>query len=132
MRPVKYPYLVVSDRIEDIARADLTIVQDFGKAREKLKKRVQAGAGLEVQVSQARAMDGKAAAKWIAQVQELYRLCKLARCQLVISSGATSPSSMVSGRCLDALLEECGMRPARHWAELEGWLESRLGRRVTV
>lgn len=77
-------------------------------------------------------MDARAVAKWLVQIQELYRFCALARCQLVVSSGATSPQDMVSGRSFDALLQECGIEPARYWAELERWLESRLARRVTV
>jgi len=129
---VKYQYLVVSDRIEDVQRADLVLVQNFEKAKEKLKKKVRAGAGLEVQVLQARAMDAKNAAKWLGQVGDLYRFCKLARCQLVLTSGATSQWGMVSGRSFDALLQECGIEPLRYWQELERWLESRLARRVTA
>jgi hypothetical protein len=130
--PVKYPYLVVSDRIEDTQHADLVTVQNFDKARERLKKKIRAGAGLEVQIAQARAMDAKAVARWLSQVCELYKFCRLSRCQLVISSGATSPQSMVSGRSLDALLQECNIEPGRYWAELERWLELRLARRVKV
>ena len=124
--------MVVSYKIEDIPRADLVLVQNFERVREKLKKKVRAGTGLEVQVSQARTVDAKAAARWLWQVRELYRFCKLARCQLVISSGATSPYEMVSGRSLDALLEECGIHPGRYWDELERWLESRLKRRIAA
>lgn len=127
--PVKYQYLVVSDRIDDAPRADMVLVSNFEKAKEKLKKKIRAGAGLEVQVAQARAMD---AAKWVAQVEGLYRFCKLARCQLVITSGATSQWGMVSGRSFDALLKECGIEPSRYWQELERWLKSRLERRVTA
>lgn len=129
---MKYQYLVVSDRIEDVQRADLVLVQNFEKAKEKLKKKVRAGAGLEVQVFPARAMDAKNAAKWLGQVRDLYRFCKLARCQLVLTSGATSQWGMVSGRSFDALLQECGIEPLRYWQELERWLESRLARRVTA
>lgn len=128
--PAKYPYLVVSDRIEDVQRSDLVLVQNFEKAKEKLKKKIRAGAGLEVQVSQARSMDAKSVAKWLGQVQELYRFCKLARCQLVITSGATSQWNMVSGRSFDALLKECGIEPPKYWQELGRWLESRLERRI--
>lgn len=130
--PMKYPYLVVSDRIEDVQRADLVLVQNFEKAKEKLKKKIRAGAGIEVQVSQARSMDAKNAAKWLGQVKELYRFCKLARCQLVITSGAASQWGMVSGRSFDALMEECGIEPQKYWEELGRWLESRLERRVTA
>lgn len=129
---MKYPYLVVSDKIEDVQRADLVLIQNFEKTKEKLKKKIRAGAGLEVQISQARAMDAKNVAKWLGQVRDLYLFCKLARCQLVITSGATSQWGMVSGRSFDALLQECGIEPSRYWQELEAWLESRLSRRVTA
>jgi len=128
--PVKYQYLVVSDKIEDVQRADLVLVQNFERAKEKLKKKIRAGTGLEVQVSHARAMDARNAAKWLDHVKELYRFCKLARCQLVMTSGATSQWGMVSGRSFDALLKECGIEPLRYWQELERWLEFRLERRV--
>jgi RNase P/RNase MRP subunit p30 len=108
------------------------LVSNFEKAKEKLKKKIRAGTGLEVQVAQARALDAANAAKWLAQVEGLYRFCKLARCQLVITSGATSQWGMVSGRSFDALLKECGIEPARYWQELERWLKSRLERRVTA
>ncbi len=130
--PVKYQYLVVSNKIEDAQRADLVLVQNFEKAKEKLKKKIRTGAGLEVQISQARAMDGKNVAKWLKQVEDLYRFCKLARCQLVITSGSASQWGMVSGRSFDALLQECGIEPSRYWQELGCWLESRLARRVTA
>jgi RNase P/RNase MRP subunit p30 len=130
--PAKYQYLVVSDKIEDVQHADLVMVQNFDRAQERLKKKIRTGAGLEVQVAQARAMDARAVARWLSQVRDLYRFCRLARCQLVISSGSTSPHGMVSGRSLDALLQECGIDPARYWAELERWLESRTARRVST
>ncbi|HEX6067367.1 MAG TPA: hypothetical protein VFZ05_01080 [Nitrososphaera sp.] len=129
---MKYQYLVVSEKIEDAQRADLVLVQNFEKAKEKLKKKIRAGGGLEVQVAQARLMDAKNMAKWFGQVRELYRFCKLTRCQLVMTSGAASQLGMVSGRSFDALLKECDIEPLRYWQELERWLESRLGRRVTA
>lgn len=128
--PVNYPYLVVSENVEYIQRVDLVVIQNLDKVRERLKKKVRAGTGLEVQVARARTKDAKALAMWLAQVRDLYRFCKLADCKLVMSSGATSPWSMVSGRSFDALLEECGIKPDGYWTELEKWLESRLARKV--
>jgi RNase P/RNase MRP subunit p30 len=130
--PVKYPYLVVSEKIEDLKYADIVVVQNFGRVQENLKKKIRVGAGLEIQVAAAREMDSKSVAIWLAQVRDLYRFCKLAGCQLILSSGATSPWSMVSGRSLDALLEECGIEPKRYWADLEGWLKLCLARRVNI
>ena len=130
--PVEYAYLVVSERIEDIQNVDMLLIQNFEKSREKLKKKARAGLGLEVLVSQARGKDARGVATWLSQVRKIYKFSKLVRCQFVLSSGATSPYSMVSGRCLDALLGECGIDPSRYWTELERWLESRLAERVTT
>lgn len=130
--PVKYPYLVVSDQIEDMQHADIVVVRNFDRIREKLKKKIRTGVGLEILIAPARLMDSEAIAKWLVQVQDLYRFCKLTRCQLIISSGATSPLTMISGRGLDALLEEFCISPTKYWAELEKWLESRLARRVNI
>lgn len=130
--PVKYQYLVVSDKLEDLKRADMTLVKSFEKAKEILKKNVRAGAGLEVQVAHARAMDAKNAAKWLSEVGDLYMFCRFARYQLVVTSGATSQWDLVSGRSFDALLKECGIEPSKYWQELEHWLKSRLERRVAA
>lgn len=129
---MNYPCLVVSEKIEDLQRADLVVIQNFANALERLKKKIRAGAGLEVQIAQARAMDAKMMARWLVQIRDLYQFCRRTRCQLVVSSGATSPWGMVSGRSFDALLEQCDIIPERYWSELEGWLESRLDRRVTI
>lgn len=130
--PAKYPYLIASDKPDDAQRADLVVIQNFHKAKEKLKKRIRAGTGLEMQISQARSMDARAAAKWLGQVRDAYAFCRLVGCQLVISSGAKSPVEMVSGRSFDALLNECEIDPATYWKDLEKWVESRLARRVTI
>lgn len=130
--PVRYHYLTVSDRPDEVQRADLVVIQNFDKAKEKLKKRIRAGTGLEVQISQARPMDAKAAAKWLGQLRDAYAFCRLVRCQLVVSSGARSPFEMVSGRSFDALLRECEIDPETYWHDLERWLESRLTRRIAL
>jgi hypothetical protein len=39
---------------------------------------------------------------------------------------------MVSGQCLDAMLETLGIDPHEHWASLQKWLEARLARRVRI
>jgi RNase P/RNase MRP subunit p30 len=130
--PAKYQYLIVSDKPDDAQRADLVVIQNFDKAKEKLKKRIRVDVGLEMQISQARSMDARAAAKWLGQLRDVYAFCRLVRCQLVISSGAKSPVEMVSGRSFDALLSECEIDPATYWKDLEKWLETRLTRRVTI
>ncbi|MEO9295267.1 MAG: hypothetical protein ABI347_06680 [Nitrososphaera sp.] len=129
-KAVKYDYLVVSDNIEDASWVDVVTVRDFRRVKEKLKKKARAGLGLEMIVAHARKMDATCAAKWLADVSELYSFCRSAKCQLILSSGADTSYSMVSGQCLDAILQVCGIDPERHWAEMSAWLASRLGRRV--
>ncbi len=107
-------------------------ISDFRHVKDRLKKEVQSGIGIEMTVAAARKMDAAGVGSWISQVSELYKFCRLARCQLILSSGADSPYSMVSGPCFDALLKTCGIDPQKYWLDLEGWLASRLARRVTI
>jgi hypothetical protein len=128
--PVKYPYLIVSDNLED--HADILTVNDFRRVKERLKKRVKKGAGLEVTVAPARKMDAVGVAKWFDNIRELHSFCHSSRCQLILSSGATCMHEMVSGPCLDAILKNCDIDPHRHWEEMHGWLEAKLSRRASV
>ena len=129
-KAVKYDYLIVSDSVEDASWADVITIRDLRRVKEKLKKKARSGLGLEMTISPARKMDATAAAKWLADVSDLYGFCQSSRCQFILSSGADSCYSMVSGRCLDAILETCGIDPEKHWAAMSSWLASRLGRRV--
>jgi hypothetical protein len=129
-RAVKYDYLVVSENVEDASWADAITVKDLRRVKEKLKKKARPGVGLEMAIAPARKMDSACAARWLVDVSELYSFCQSTRCQFILSSGADSPQSMVSGRCLDAILEICGIDPQKHWDSMSLWLASRLGRRV--
>lgn len=122
-----YSYLVFSENVEDMPRIDVLAVRDFQRIKEKLKKKVKPGIGLEVQVAPARKMD---AGRWFSDLRDLHNFCQSSRCQFILSSGADSPHSMVSGQCLDALLETLGIDPHEHWESLQKWLGSRLARRV--
>jgi RNase P/RNase MRP subunit p30 len=131
--PVKYPYLVVSDNNVDApAVADVLTVGDFRRAKEKLKKKVKKGTGLEVTIAPARKMNAARVGKWFEDIKELYSFCHSSGCQLILSSGAASIYEMVSGPSLDALLRNCGVDPQRHWQEMNSWLETKLSRRVSV
>jgi hypothetical protein len=127
--PVKYPYLVVSNNIDE-TRADILTISSFRHVRDRLKKKTREGIGLEVAVAQARKMEGTGAARWLADVEELYEFCHSSRCQFILSSGANSTNEMVSGPCLDAILKICGIEPQRHWQEMNEWLEAKLSGRV--
>jgi hypothetical protein len=128
--PVKYPYLVASENIDE--SADVLTVNDFRRVKERLKKKVKKGTGLEVTVAPARKMDAAGVGRWFDNIRELHSFCHSSRCQLVLSSGATSVHEMVSGPCLDAILKNCGIDPQRHWREMNSWLETKLSRRVSV
>ena len=56
--PVKYPYLTVSDNTD--GPADVIRISDLRKVRERLKKRVKRGSGLEMVVRPARKMNAAA------------------------------------------------------------------------
>lgn len=128
--PVKYPYLVVSDNVDE--PADVLTIRDFRRAKEKLKKKTKKGIGLEVAVAPARKMDAVGVGKWLQDIKDLYSFCHSSRCQFIISSGAPSMQEMVSGPCLDAILKNCNIDSQRHWLEMDVWLEARLSRRVSA
>jgi hypothetical protein len=128
--PVKYPYLVTSDNVEE--PANVLTVNDFRRVKERLKKKVKNGTGLEVMVAPARKMDAAGVGRWFDDIKELHSFCHSSRCQLVLSSGAASMHEMVSGACLDAILKNCNIDPQGHWHEMNSWLEARLSRRVAV
>lgn len=130
--PVDYQYLLVSRNIRDAQHVDVLTISDFRQVKDRLKKEVKSGVGIEMTVAAARKMDATDVGSWILQIRELYKFCRLSRCQFILSSGADSPYSMVSGPCFDALLKVCGIDPQNYWPDLEGWLESRLARRVTA
>jgi hypothetical protein len=129
--PVTYPYLVVSNNIDE-ARADILTISNFRHVRNRLKKKTRKGIGLEVAIAQARKMEGAGAGRWLADVEELYEFCHSSRCQFILSSGANFTNEMVSGPCLDAILKICRIEPERHWQEMNEWLEARLSERVII
>ena len=128
--PAKYPYLVVSDNTD--GPTDVLSITDFRRIKEKLKKKVKKGTGLEVTVASARKMDAVGIGKWLNDIEELYSFCHSSGCQLVLSSGASSMHEMVSGPCLDAILKNCGIDPEKQWHDMNIWLETKLSRRVSV
>jgi hypothetical protein len=129
-QPVKYQYLTVSDYPN--GSADVLMIKDFRRGQEKLKKKVKKGTGLEVLIAPVRKLDAAAVARWFETVSELYSFCHSSRCQLVLSSGATSINEMVSGPSMDAILKNCGIDPESYWREMNDWFEAELSRRVHV
>lgn len=127
-RAVNYQYVVVSENVEDMPRLDVLAIKEWGIIKEKLKKKMKPGVGLEMAVAPARKMMD--AGRWFSDVCELYDYCQSSGCQFILSSGANSPYAMVSGQCFDAILETSGIDPKKHWYAMEKWLESRFARRV--
>ena len=111
---------------------DILMISDFRRFKEKLKKKVKKGTGLEVTIAPARKMDAADVGRWFEGIRELYLFCQSSRCQFILSSGATSMHEMVSGPCLDAILKNCDIDPHSHWREMNSWLQARLSRRVSV
>ncbi|MEO9363342.1 MAG: hypothetical protein ABI348_05515 [Nitrososphaera sp.] len=131
-KPVKYDYLLVSENVDEASRVDILVLRDFRRAKEKLKKKVKAGAGIEITVEQARRMDAAGVARWVSDAHDLHEFCQSSGFQFILSSGANSPAGIVSGQSFDAILKVIGVDPRKHWEELAGWLESRLERRVRM
>jgi RNase P/RNase MRP subunit p30 len=121
--------LVVSEDVSE--PADVLLLRDFNKAKKQLKKKVKKGTGLELIINPARKMDGSSVGKWFSTLSDLYTFCHSSRCQLILSSGATSEYEMISGPCLDAILKTAGIDPQSHWSSMERWLEEKLLRNVT-
>ena len=134
--PVKYPYLIVSDNIENSnmsGHTDIITISSFRRAKDRLRKRkIRNGIGLEMMITPIRKLDGIGVAKWFEDIRELCLFCHSTHCQLILSSGANSICEMVSGRCFDAILRNCDIEPDKHWHEMEEWIEECLSRRVSV
>jgi len=118
--------LVVCEDISSISgKTDLLTIQDFSKIRNNLSKKVRPNLGLEISIADARRLDANALGRWLSQAKNVYRLCKSARCQFIISSGAQSIFGMVSSRTFESILTMLNISPANYWAELSAWLDSK-------
>lgn len=127
--PIKYPYLTASGNVDD--SSDLLMINDFYRVKERLKKKVKKGTGLEITITPARKMNSAALGAWFKCINELYVFCHSARCQFILSSGAGSPYEMVSGPCFDAILKTAGVDPQSHWEKMGQWLEAKLSKRMS-
>ncbi|MFL6475865.1 MAG: hypothetical protein ACJ70Z_07505 [Nitrososphaera sp.] len=123
-KAVSYPYLVVSDNLAK--PSDILTLDDLNSFRKQAKMKLKKGTGIEVTVNPVRKMDSNSIAKWFADLRELYRFCHSSRCQLIISSGASSKYEMVSGPCFDAIFKIVGIEPQSYWSSIEKWLQDKL------
>jgi hypothetical protein len=121
--------LTVSDNTD--GQVDVIMISDLRKVRERLKKKVKRGTGLEMVVRPARKMNAAALGKWFDSINELYAFCHSSRCQFILSSGAGSQYEMVSGPCLDAILKTADIDPESHWHKMAQWLDGKLAKRVS-
>ena len=126
-----YPYLVVSEKIDELllssSSIDIFVVTAFKEINDNLKKKVRKkrGIGLEVSLADLRKSDGLQVGKWFNQIRDLYKFCRSSNCQFILSSGANSVVEMVSGRSFDSILRICDIKPEHYWRELGEWIESK-------
>lgn len=126
-----YPYLVVSEKIDELllssSSIDIFVVTAFKDINDNLKKKVRKkrGIGLEVSLADLRKSDGLQVGKWFNQIRDLYKFCRSSNSQFILSSGANSVMEMVSGRSFDSILRICDIKPDHYWRELGEWIESK-------
>jgi RNase P/RNase MRP subunit p30 len=124
-----FPYLVTSDDYHDIASKDVDLVEvtDIDQhIYEILNHTHSKKLGIEIAVSRLRATDDQKLAKRIALIKSIHQSAEKHDIQLVLTSGASSVFEMVSGKCFDALLELCEIKPETYWISLNKWLEHKI------
>src|ERR1043166_7508298 len=88
-----YPYLVVSEKIDELllssSSIDIFVVTAFKEINDNLKKKVRKkrGIGLEVSLADLRKSDGLQVGKWFNQIRDFYNFCKSSNSQFILSSG---------------------------------------------
>jgi hypothetical protein len=127
-----FPYLVYSNNYHEIDSNDIDLLEicahahDFGDVlRDCCNKRL----GFELTVSKLRTCDGKQLAKAITHIKSLHKLTEKYGNQLILTSGASSLFELVSGRCFDALLNLCDIKPETYWKNLNRWLDYKINTR---
>lgn len=125
-----FPFVIVSDHISSGREIDVITLPNFRQFKERLSKTIRSRLGIELTIASARKQTGPGASRWFAELGEAYAFCQSAGCQLILSSGALSVSEMVSGLCFDAILNEAGVNPQRHWNDMTAWLDETVSKRV--
>ena len=131
-KPTSYPCIVAANEIDLALGANLITVTNFRRVKDRLRKKLRKGQGLEFLFHSARAMSGVEVAKWLGDLREASELCQALGVQFILSSGARSISELVSGSCFDEILKEIDIDPRLHWDELNGWLDRTISGQVTV
>ncbi|HKX81688.1 MAG TPA: hypothetical protein VJL54_05470 [Nitrososphaera sp.] len=125
-------YIASTGKIDSITSADIVTVASFQSAKRLLKAKVRKGLGMEFLVSPVRTQSADGIAKWLSDLKDAYRFCRSTNCQFILSSGAEVPGEMISGRCIDELLEEIDIDPKTYWRNLENWLGRVASGKVTI
>lgn len=127
----RFPYLVVSDNYHDLASKDVDIVQitDIDQQLYNMLRHTPKKIGIEITVNKLRATESQKLARNIALIKSIYSFAEKYGNQLILTSGASSIFEMVSGRCFDALLELCDIKPETYWNGLQNWLEHKISMR---
>jgi RNase P/RNase MRP subunit p30 len=127
----RFPYLVVSDNYHDLASKDVDIVQimDIDQQLHNMLRHTPKKIGIEITVNKLRASESQKLARNIALIKSVYSFAEKYGNQLILTSGASSIFEMVSGRCFDALLELCDIKPETYWNGLQNWLEHKISMR---
>ena len=128
----KFPYLVASDNYDDLVSKDVDLVEITAidqRFYERLRNTPTKKLGIEIAIRKLRSADGQKLAKNIALIKSIHNFTERYGNQLVLTSGASSIFEMVSGRCFDALLELCDVKPKTYWDSLNNWLEHKIGMR---
>jgi hypothetical protein len=128
----KFPFLVASDNYHDLASKEVDIVEikDIDQQfYEMLRRTHSKKLGIEITVSKLRATDSQRLARNIALIKSIHSFTEKYGNQLVLTSGASSVFEMVSGRCFDALLQLCDIKPETYWNSLNSWLEHKISMR---
>jgi RNase P/RNase MRP subunit p30 len=128
----KFPFLVASDNYHDLASKEVDIVEinDIDQQfYEMLRRTPSKKLGVEITISKLRATDGQRLARNIALIKSIHSFTEKYGNQLVLTSGASSVFEMVSGRCFDALLQLCDIKPETYWNSLNNWLEHKISMR---
>jgi hypothetical protein len=126
-----YPYLIVSEKIDELllssSTIDIFVITAFKDINDNLKKKVREkrAIGLEISLADLRKSDGLQVGKWFNRIRDLYKFCRSSNCQFILSSGANSVVEMVSGRSFDSILRTCDIKPEDYWRELGEWIESK-------
>lgn len=121
------PYLNICDDINKISNTcDIFTLRNVFINKKLLNSKLRPGLGVELLLSDLRKLKIGSIGKWVALVNDFYKLCILHKCQFIISSGSSSIEELVGGPSFDAILSICGISIEKYWKDLDTWLKGKL------